>query len=210
MTVYVESNFVVEIALLQEEAIYARDILSLAEEGRLSLRVPSFSLCEPFTTLTRRRLEREQVARSIDQELRQLSRSPLHADDHRRLRHVPSILTDIGVTQADELDQAIQDLLRVAGRIELDAGIFDAALRYREAFGFTTTQDAIVFASVVADLRASPPAAAAAVRCFVTRNRRDFEDNPRVRGELAGLGCTVMTKFEAAAGYLRSRLRPGV
>lgn len=66
MIVFVESNFVLEIALLQEESDHAAAILDLALRGRVDLRIPSLALCEPFTTLTRRRLERDSLLRSVE------------------------------------------------------------------------------------------------------------------------------------------------
>ena len=53
MTVFVESNFVLEIALGQEQAAAAEAILQLAEHGTLNLRIPAFALSEPFSTVGR-------------------------------------------------------------------------------------------------------------------------------------------------------------
>lgn len=44
MIVYVESNFILEIVLAQEESNSANQILSLAEQNRINLVCPSFSI----------------------------------------------------------------------------------------------------------------------------------------------------------------------
>ena len=49
---YVESNFVLELALEQDEAESCRDILSLCEAGRLDLVIPAFG-AKPFYALAR-------------------------------------------------------------------------------------------------------------------------------------------------------------
>src|SRR5881394_3448686 len=43
---YIESNFVLELALEQEEAPAAQKILELAEKGRIELAFPTFALSE--------------------------------------------------------------------------------------------------------------------------------------------------------------------
>lgn len=43
MIVYVESNFILEIALEQNQAIAAEAILALAENGSITLALPAFT-----------------------------------------------------------------------------------------------------------------------------------------------------------------------
>jgi hypothetical protein len=57
--VLAESNFVLELALRQEQFEHAQRILGLAEEKHLRLVVPACSLIEPYQTLIRRRGERK-------------------------------------------------------------------------------------------------------------------------------------------------------
>lgn len=204
MTIYVESNFVLEIALLQEEIAEAERILSFAEAGTLAIRIPSFSLCEPFTTLAARRYRRQNTAKVIEDELDQLQRSPLHSEDYEGLKHVPPLLLSIGATQGQQLDRTIKRLLATTRPIVFDSAVFDQAVAYRDDFGFSTTQDAIILASVVSDIRTTAPTSP---RCFVTRNRKDFEGNARVRDELAALDCLIKSTFTAAAGYIESVVR---
>ena len=47
MTVYVESNFVLEQALQQEQSESCDSLVRLAEAGDISLVIPAFSLAEP-------------------------------------------------------------------------------------------------------------------------------------------------------------------
>ena len=48
MIVYVESNFILELAYLQEEHEICEKILLLAEQERVSLLLPSFCVGEPY------------------------------------------------------------------------------------------------------------------------------------------------------------------
>lgn len=72
MIVYVESNFVLEIALGQEENAEARRILNLAHEALVEIAVPSFALCEPFGTITQRGRDGIKLSRMLGDHLRQL------------------------------------------------------------------------------------------------------------------------------------------
>lgn len=49
---YVESNFVLEIALGQEELTAAERLLVAAEQGAIELALPVFALSEPFARVT--------------------------------------------------------------------------------------------------------------------------------------------------------------
>jgi hypothetical protein len=52
MNVYVESNFVLEHALQQEESHRCNEIIRLASVGQITLVVPAFSLAEPHQAIT--------------------------------------------------------------------------------------------------------------------------------------------------------------
>ena len=56
MTVYVESNFVLEQSLQQEECDSCARILDLASTGRILLAVPAFSLNPMWPSRPRKRL----------------------------------------------------------------------------------------------------------------------------------------------------------
>jgi hypothetical protein len=74
VNVFVESNFVIEVALEQREAPSCEALLQLAEEGTIRLLLPAYSLIEPHETLTRRHLDREALRSGVSKELAQLAR----------------------------------------------------------------------------------------------------------------------------------------
>lgn len=61
MIVYVESNFVLEIALLQEQHSACEALLELCVNGRIQILIPTYAMIEPFGALFRRRAERNVV-----------------------------------------------------------------------------------------------------------------------------------------------------
>jgi len=66
VNVYVESNFVLELALRQEQSASCEKLLDLCEGGRVTLVVPAYSLAEPYETLIRRRSQRRQIKHDLD------------------------------------------------------------------------------------------------------------------------------------------------
>ena len=61
MRVYVETNFVLELVLGQEQAQACHEILALAESGLIDLVVPAFSILEPYQRLMRRKRDRDEL-----------------------------------------------------------------------------------------------------------------------------------------------------
>ncbi len=59
MIVYVESNFVLELAFLQEEHESCDELITLAESHSIKLVVPAFSIVEPYDVLVRRSRQRQ-------------------------------------------------------------------------------------------------------------------------------------------------------
>lgn len=73
------------------------------------------------------------------------------------------------------------------------------AADYRRALDLGP-QDALVYASVVADLGRRTPERS----CFVTRNPKDF-DNEDLKAELAVLHCKPLFTFRAGLHYVQGR-----
>jgi hypothetical protein len=78
--VYVETNFLLQLAPGQEQAPAADDLLRLAEQRRCALVIPAFCLSEPFATLAQRERARRNLRSTLSEQLRQLRRSTPHQD----------------------------------------------------------------------------------------------------------------------------------
>ena len=78
MTVYVESNFVLEQSLQQEECDSCAEIIELASKGRVTLAVPAFSLAEPHVAILRKEKARSRLSNDLRAQLFELGRSKPH------------------------------------------------------------------------------------------------------------------------------------
>src|SRR5260370_952176 len=101
MIAYVESNFVLELALQQEDHVSANSILTFAVDKKIDLAFPTFSLIEQFWTLANRRSKREKLEKDhgeLMKEIEQLQRSEIH----KSIRAINFIM--IGENEVDSLD----------------------------------------------------------------------------------------------------------
>jgi predicted nucleic acid-binding protein len=195
VNVYVESNFVLELSLLQEQWESCEEILKLCEAGRVDLVVPAYCLTEPYGTLTQRQKRRRKMRRQVDQELDQMARTAIYAEQLGGFRELANFL----IKSAEDDDRRLGDLcsrlLNAAQVIPLNSSILTASTGYRNRYGFSP-QDSFVYASVLSHLERD----SSQVSCFLNRDK-DFEDEDVV-GELSGLGCELFFDFDAGYRFI--------
>ena len=93
MKVYVETNFVLEIAFLQEQHLSCNKILNLCEQQRIELILPAYSLVEPIQTLQRRQKKRRSIKKGFEEELDQITRSSSFSDQSDEFYRFTGLLT---------------------------------------------------------------------------------------------------------------------
>jgi hypothetical protein len=202
MTVYVESNFVLEQSLQQEECDSCAELIDLASKGRILLAVPAFSLAEPHVALSGKEKARSRLGNDLRHHLFELGRSKPHRDVPATFETLAAALIASAEFERDGLRDTISRLLQTAEIIPLDAVILRSAAAIQVEFALSG-QDAIVLASVLAhlDLR-NPPES-----CFLNRNRKDFDD-PDIRERLEARGCGFFASFEGGLRYITARIGP--
>jgi predicted nucleic acid-binding protein len=197
LTLFVESNFVLEIALGQQDSTAAERLLILAEQAQLELALPAFSLSEPFSTVTRQVRDRRNLVTEFNRHVRELDRSLPHQQDVAALRPMPDIVTQIDQRELSRLDDTVRRLLAIAQLIPIDSAVFDAALAYRFDFDLETP-DAVVLAAVATDLRVR---VRPGPHYFANRNSKDFSI-PGIQQLPRSLDCYLLDRFEEAAQLL--------
>jgi predicted nucleic acid-binding protein len=196
VNIYVESNFVLELALLQEQHAACEEILRLCGSGGARLIVPAYCLMEPHETLGRRQDERRRVKDTLDRQFRQIVRTVLYSDRLRELENATSLLVDSANDDISRLEGVRSKLLTCAEVAPLEAVILDRAAQVQRATDLTP-QDAVVYASILVHLeRSGEPG------CFVTRDA-DF-GNPDIKRELGEHNCKLIVGFEAGLQFLNN------
>jgi predicted nucleic acid-binding protein len=200
MDIYVESNFVLEIALSQEQHESCEKIIELCEAGKAHLIIPAYSLVEPHETIIRYSKNRLKVSNDLATEVRQLSRSKPYQEEIEALHKVADFLIRSQEEEKNRLRTTIDRLLKVSEIIPLDSQILISANKYQLAHDLSP-QDSIVYASVLSSLNASSSTA----KCFLNRNSKDFGD-PDIEDTLSKYDCKVLFNFVKGYGYISHQL----
>ncbi len=200
MIVLAESNFVLEIALQQEQNESAESILDLAEQKKIGLVVPACSLFEPYETLGRRRGDRKALSRQLHRELQSLGRSRGFAEMRETSAGVAKALDASTEVEAEALEQVIERLLKVATIPSLSMEIVRLGQAYQLVYGLSP-QDSVVFASIHTSLEGLGDDQ----KVFVNKNSKDFA-NDFIEDELKRYNCRLITSFEDALEYLTNEL----
>ena len=200
MVVYVETNFILEMGYRQVENEFCERIVELAENGRIVLAIPSFSVGESYETSYRRKKERESFVSDLRRRRSQLSYSADHDMLAGRIQTVIDTLLDSIDRDNRRLSQVLSRLSRSAEFISLDASSLALAQQYQDDIQMAP-QDSLVLGSVVSHLSEANPD----VCCFLNKNVKDF-GQPRVRNELRERNCRIIYSFEQGLSYISSTL----
>ncbi len=199
MNVYVESNFVLELVLLQEQYESCEQLIALCKSRQAQLIVPAYALAEPNETLIRRDRNRDQLRRELNEEFTQLRRSTSYSALAETFTSVLRLLALTGDQNRQQFAEVRERILRAAEIIPLDRGILSSAAAYESQFDLSP-QDALVYASVLQHVGATSTAA-----CFLTRNSDDF-NKPNLRNVLEQHHCKIMFSFPDGYGYIQSQI----
>ncbi len=201
MIVYVESNFILELALEQKESPVVDDILKLAENGVIDLAFPGFSLGETFTSIMHTQSERQGLRNRSDtvlKQLRQSVQSELHKQVVSSLPPVLTLLTELAARELELLHTTITRMLHAGRLLEVSTSSFLQAVVYQNKFGIRP-KDSIIYAGIIEDLKQRP---VSEQKCFLSRDKKAFNDDPEIKAELSTYNCRYISSFSDGFRYI--------
>lgn len=204
MNVYVESNFILELALEQEQQASCQAIVAFGKRRQIQLVLPAFTIAETYETVIRRAKQRERLTRELVLEVQQLSRSKSYKARSQTLQTVTSLLVRSIEEEQMRLNATLEAILRVAETIPLSHTILAEATRFQATFDLFP-QDAIVYASVLEHLKTTSEQ----MHCFLNRNSKDFDD-PEIVDALKARKCKLMFHFDHGRRYIESQTGTGM
>jgi len=195
--VYVETNFLLELAYLQERCGSCEDILQLSKTHQITLALPAFSGAEARATWHRRASERREFHASLQKHIREISRSEPFRGLNDQSRDVVAALVAGGEESRERLEAAIQTIEADGVVIPLTSEIMTMA-RWHELGYSLSPQDALVLASVRSHAEKET-----GVKCFATQDAKGFA-NPSVYDELSAVDCKVLVNFADAVAFIKN------
>ena len=198
MIVYVESNFVLEIAFAQEESEACDSIIELAESANINLFIPAISVSEPYEVILRRSKHRVELNSQLAVELTQLSRSRPYSQIVERSQEIVSLLISSGQDEKLRLDSTLSRILGCAGVLPINGETLRSGIEFQNSLNLSP-QDSLVYAAVVNHLDSTP----ADEKCFLNRDSKDFLI-PDIESQLAAFGCVMIPKFSDGLEYIRN------
>ena len=136
MNVYVESNFVLEHALEQEEYDSCAQIIRLAADRHLNLVIPAFSLAEPHQAIFSSAKTRSRLGEDLRIQLREIGRS-------RRHRELPAAFDALAAALIASARFEREGLRQAAGTVTPPARCAAAPHRWKNSHAGQRQVDAI-------------------------------------------------------------------
>jgi predicted nucleic acid-binding protein len=198
--VYVETNFLLELAYLQERCDSCQLILDFAKAREITLALPSFSAAEARFALHRRTFERQQFQESLQKHIREISRSETFSGLDRQSKDIVAAFVSGSEETRERLEAAIEAVENHGILIPLTGEVIRMS-RFHELTYSLKPEDALVLASIRSHAENN-----ADRKCFISQDSKAF-DNRAVFDELSGAGCKFISNFTDAVGYIRSALR---
>lgn len=199
MDLLLETNFLLELVFKQEQAAACEMLLQAAEQGKVVLHLPAFSLMEQLYRLAGATKERRDLQAKVQQVLTQAQRETVVKDPLSKLERDFTTLLEVGSQQQQErLLDLSQRVSSVAQLIPLTAGIWAQTARLTEEVELTLS-DCVVCASLLERAAELIPLAP---KLFVTRDKKGFQQQA-VRQLFEEHGCEIILNFQHAVQRLR-------
>ncbi|QAT87639.1 hypothetical protein EJ065_6110 [Corallococcus coralloides] len=202
MRVFVETNFILELAFRQEQSLACEQLLQLAESKALQLCIPAFCFIEPAEKLRREIPDAEALQSRLAKELEKRKRSEGFSEpqQHAWNEVIASLVKDTSDAE-QRLESIRARVLQCADVFPVDADVIARAASLEAEDIRLQFPDAVVLASVMARLEED-----AGPSLFLNRNSNDF-DVSSVKLALRQLHCKLITRFDDGLGAVQAGLR---
>jgi predicted nucleic acid-binding protein len=198
INVYVESNFILEILLEQEDKSDCDSILFLAKNAIINLIIPEFAISEVFETVVRNAKNRISLAEKLSYDLNKFG--AFYSSEEY------TTFTEKIISFGDSMESMLISLEKLLGNIlecaELIPISKDVVLNSFGTNKLKSPQDSIIYSSVIEHLNKKK----SNINCFINKNSKDFDD-PDVKKRIKDLDCKAIFQFNTGLRYINYVLR---
>lgn len=201
MKVYVETTWLLDLALEQERMQASSFVLELAKDKKILLCLPEISLVEADQKIVRRRLQREALINQLYQEGRELirTRDAMYQSQAAAIDQDISQLRYISDFEREHFDATVRDISKFLTWLHLDDDSLQKSFNFENHYELSRL-DALVYAVVRADAASD----LASEKCFIDYDG-DFKDS-ELKRDMTRLGITLLSSPESAEGFLKSKV----
>lgn len=201
MRVYVETNFILELVLEQDQHTFCEALLSLASESKIALVLPSFSLFETLYALDGKMKAWKQPGHEEFRKL--LTETSRTKRLKEQATNALTLLTELKTAATADTEQRMKDvegrLLANTEQLLLNGEVLREGRRLADAFGINSA-DALVLASILGD-----PKLGTTTSLFLNRNTKDFDDEA-ITALLRAKSCQLNESFQGGLYLVRRSL----
>lgn len=203
MIIYLETNFLLELALRREQSGSCRQLLDWCADQKHSLYLPVYALAEARSAFRRRERTRFGLVDDLKAQARDLARLRGSSDLAHSCEDTGSALGASIDHERASLNTLVEELLLSASFIALDHAVVERAEDLRRQSLIAGDGDLLVFASVVRNLEDRQRAGTMAESIFITRDA-DFGGD--AAKWLRPFSCELLNSYDAAVARLKESL----
>lgn len=201
MIVYLETNFLVELALQREQAAACRRLLDWSMNGHGILRLPVCALIEGQAAFRRRKDERLATVKALQRQGDDFHRLHESAALAAECEHAARVLLEANRIEDGRFAELMQRAPELLSLIPVDGRVARLIEMLRASHVLTGEGDLLVLASILRDLQERERTGVSERSLFVTR---DADFGKRARELLRPYSSDLLHSYEAAVSRLET------
>lgn len=201
INVYIETNFLLNIAKKQEESFYSSKILRLAKNKKIILILPIYCIPESYSALFRKHELFRKLKRRAITVLDDINRSRLHKPIYEVYKNLPTEIAVIIQREVNRLDKVITEVWKSAKILNSSSEIHKKGIVFRTTLDLQHEMDAAIFSTIENDLKTTK---SSAEKIFLTADEKML--TPELIKLLSQRNCTCFHSFMKAYKFIENRI----
>ena len=201
MKLYIDANFILQDALMQEQLPAIAETKVLIRSHALELRCPVVAFVEAVTCVSHRHAWRDDYRRLVEQHpsIRDLVRSRSHLQTRQKQKEVVDYLMEIRSKEEQHLKVVLDGLLEEGELLPVTSATFSTAMSLQREHEFRLA-DALIVASVLIDIEGQRDAQRPFLKSlFISGDKRLHP----VKKDLESINCALIQNFQHAVEFIK-------